>query len=555
MRYILISFFILAAAVLSANSEDSVDLNVVYKIKQEAFQNGKVMDHLFQLTDVHGPRLSGSPEFLDAAQWAVNELKSWGIENAHLEPWGPFGRSWSLKHFSAHLTTPRYTPLLAYPRAWTAGTSGTIHAEVVYAPLFQAWEGDQRRDPAKVLERIQKYVAEEKGKLHGKIVLMDPMHKLDPGTEPPVQRLSEKDLSTLSQSPEPSASPSWEWPIRNLPQDPEERKKLYGVLPLEVEAEFWEYEQDIWDKLNAFLRDEGVAAALFTDRRGSGGEIFVQEGGSWHPGSPVPPPEIVVEPEQYLRMARLVERKIPVEVELEVTTDMKEGPVDGMNVVAEIPGGNKKDELVMIGGHLDSWHSGTGATDNGAGCAVSMEVMRILKTLNLPLDRTVRMALWSGEEEALYGSRYYIRKHFGDPITMKTLPEHAKLSGYFNLDNGSGKIRGVYLQGNEMMRPIFDRWLQPFRDLGVSTITIQNTGGTDHLSFDAIGLPGFQFIQDDLDYDTRTHHSNLDVYDHADPADLMQASAVMTSVVYCAANRAEMLPRKPMPKPLPPQKQ
>ncbi|MEE8537708.1 MAG: M20/M25/M40 family metallo-hydrolase, partial [Acidobacteriota bacterium] len=224
------------------------------------------------------------------------------------------------------------------------------------------------------------------------------------------------------------------------------------------------------------------------------------------------------------------------------------------NVIAEIPGGEKKNELIMLGGHLDSGQAGTGASDNAAGCAVVMEALRILKALDLKVDRTVRLALWGGEEQGLFGSRGYVRTHFGDPITMEVKRGHARLSGYFNIDNGSGKIRGVYLQGNDMMRPIFADWLAPFRDLGVETISIRNTRGTDHLSFDAVGLPGFQFIQDPLEYSTQTHHSNIDVYDHVVPTDLMQASAVLASVVYHAATREEMLPRKPLPDPLPEKK-
>jgi carboxypeptidase Q len=210
--------------------------------------------------------------------------------------------------------------------------------------------------------------------------------------------------------------------------------------------------------------------------------------------------------------------------------------------------------VVMLGAHLDSWHTGTGATDNGAGSAVVLEAFRILKSLNLPMDRTVRVALWGGEEQGLFGSRGYVLSHFGDPVTMKLKPEHAKLAGYFNLDNGSGKIRGIYLQGNDMVRPIFEAWLSPFKDEGATTITIRNTGGTDHQSFDAVGLPGFQFIQDPLDYESRTHHSELDVYDHANPSDLMQASAIVASFAYNAATRGELLPRKPLPKPLPPRR-
>jgi len=240
-----------------------------------------------------------------------------------------------------------------------------------------------------------------------------------------------------------------------------------------------------------------------------------------------------------------------VKLRLNLLADCPSGNVDSYNVTGEIPGDAKKDELVMVGAHLDSWHSGTGATDNAAGSAVMIEVMRILKAANLKLDRTVRIALWSGEEQGLLGSKAYIKEHFGDPATMKLTGDHAKLSGYFNVDNGSGKIRGVYLQDNDAMRPIFEQWLAPFRDQGVSTISIRNTGGTDHLSFDAVGLPGFQFIQDPLDYDTVTHHTNIDTVDHIQAADLMQAAAVVATVVYNAANRPDMLPRKALPKPQP----
>jgi Zn-dependent M28 family amino/carboxypeptidase len=250
-----------------------------------------------------------------------------------------------------------------------------------------------------------------------------------------------------------------------------------------------------------------------------------------------------------------VERKVPVKVEVELRARFHDDNPDGVNVIAEIPGGKKKDEVVMLGAHLDSWHGGTGATDNAAGSAVVLEAFRILKTLNVPMERTVRLALWSGEEEGLFGSRGYVREHFGDPVTMALKPEHARLAAYFNIDNGTGKIRGVYLQGNDMVRPIFEQWLSPFSDMGATALSIRNTGGTDHESFDAVGLPGFQFIQDPLDYDTRTHHSTLDVYDHLQAGDLMQASAILASFVYNAATRPEMLPRKPLPKALPPKRE
>jgi Zn-dependent M28 family amino/carboxypeptidase len=310
---------------------------------------------------------------------------------------------------------------------------------------------------------------------------------------------------------------------------------------------------DLYDRAVAergeFLAREGAAGVLTEDDRAHTGMLFAEAAGGFKSSATMAPPTFVITAEQYNRMARLVQNKAGVRVRLNLKASASTQDVDGMNIIGEIPGGAKKDEVVMIGAHFDSWHSGTGATDNGAGSAVMIEVMRILKSLNLPLDRTVRIGLWSGEEQGLFGSRAYVKEHFADPKTMHVTAEHAKLSGYFNLDNGSGKIRGVYLQGNEAMRPLFEQWLAPFRDLGVTTVTIRNTGGTDHLSFNAVGLPGFQFIQDPLDYGTITHHSDIDTYDHAVPEDLMQASAVIAAMVYETANRKELLPRRELPKP------
>jgi Zn-dependent M28 family amino/carboxypeptidase len=290
---------------------------------------------------------------------------------------------------------------------------------------------------------------------------------------------------------------------------------------------------------------------LSANYRGDGGTVFAQSGGSYDVKRPVGIPAAALTPEHYNRIARLVEHKIPVKLQFNIQNELFENDLDSVNVIAEIPGNRQKDEIVMLGGHLDSWQGGTGATDNAAGCAVVMEAARILKSLNLPMDRTVRMALWSGEEEGEFGSRAYVKEHFADRETMKLKPEHAKLAGYFNLDNGTGKIRGIYLQGNDMARPIFQAWLAPFHDLGATAVSIRNTGGTDHQSFDAVGLPGFQFVQDPMEYDSRTHHSNMDVYDHIQAGDLMQASAILASFVYDAAMRDELLPRKPLPKPQP----
>jgi hypothetical protein len=322
-------------------------------------------------------------------------------------------------------------------------------------------------------------------------------------------------------------------------------------MPLEFAADRWELATRIKSRIGAFLKEEGVVAVLVTGWARGAAVIMRSDYGSYLESDPIPPPSVALMPEQYNRIHRLLERGVPVELEVDVEASFYPA-AEGTDVIAEIPGTARGAELVMLGAHLDSWHGATGATDNAAGSAVVMEVMRILKSLNLPLRRSVRAALWDGEEQCLCGSRAYVTKHFADPLDMKLKPEHEKLSAYFNLDNGGGRIRGVYLQQNDMARPIFEAWLNPFADLGVSTVTIINTTGTDHLSFNAVGLPGFNFVQDPLDYDLNTHHSNVDDVGHIIPGDLMQAAAVMATSVYFAATRAEMMPRKPLPEPLPP---
>ena len=535
-------------------AEEKVELATIHRIKDEAFNDSKVMDHLFYLTDVNGPRLTNSPGQRAASDWAVKNLKSWGIENARLEKWGTFGRGWSMSRFTMSLRQPTYAPLSGVPLAWSSGTKGMVSGEAVFAPLFtaQELERSEARDPAKLAARIEKYAAENKGKLKGKFVLLTEARELTLPTEAPASRLDDKGLSEIHEAPVPYVAPPVAWPIVSLPDDPKKRSRILDAAPFEVTSELWTRVRHTRDRLNAFFKEEGVLAVLSGDGRGTGAILFAEAGGSWEPGAPIPPPKISMAPESYDRLCRLVAKKVPVKIELEMEATFDDTSLDGMNVVAEIPGGAKKDEVVMLGAHLDSWHSGTGATDNAAGSAIVLEAMRILKVLGLPMDRTVRLALWTGEEQGILGSRGYVKNHFADLITMKTLPEHAKLSGYFNVDNGSGKIRGVYLQGNDMMRPVFAAWLAPFEDMGATTVSIQNTDGTDHLPFDAVGLPGFQFIQDPLDYFSRTHHSNIDVYDHVQEGDLMQAAAILASCVYEAATRPELLPRKPMPSPLPP---
>ena len=523
---------------------DRPDLALVSRIKTEAFENSKVFETLQTLTDRYGPRLTASPEFTEAAEWARQRLQGYGVENVRLEKWGPFGRSWHLQQYSIEMTEPRYAVLDAAPLAWSDATRGPLTAEAIYAPYGSA---RQTLDPRKQQEDLDHYMAAWKGKLKGRIVLMTRPRELAPSTQPLFSRYTDKDLSDRVAAPEAVAKFS---DVANLvlPDDPEEERILFRSLPSWVQDKFAEQRNQVNLRRAKFFKDEGVAAVLTTSNNSVDGLIFAQAAGSYEIKNVLPPPTFVISREQYNRMARLVESKIAVKVRLNLQAEISSGNADTYNLLGEIPGGSKKDEVVLIGAHFDSWHSGTGASDNGAGSVVMMEVMRILKALELKMDRTVRIALWSGEEQGLLGSKAYVKEHFGDPETMKLTAAHAKLSGYLNLDNGSGKIRGVYLQDNDAMRPVFEAWLAPFRDQGVTTVSIRNTGGTDHLSFDAVGLPGFQFIQDPLEYNTLTHHSQMDTLDHIQAADLMQAAAVMANVVYQAANRAELLPRKALPK-------
>lgn len=505
-------------------AEERVDLSIVNRIRTEAFQNSKVMDHLFFLTDVHGPRIAGSPAYRKSADWVLKRMGEYGIPGK-LETF-QFGRSWEFNHFEGHMIEPQYAPLIGFPMAWTPGTDGDVTGEAMIAIM-----------------RTEADLDAFKGKLKGKIVLVDSARTLGLVTQAPSRRYTEQELADLSVAPEPGASPfGMMMPPRNA-----QPRSAFSQQP---QMNFQQMRQ-FRTKLSQFLRDEAPLLVLRTGSIGDGGTVFGSSAGSQDPKDPIPPPTVVITPEHYNRIARLIEHEVPVKLSFNIKARMVDSPGDGVNVIAEIEGGRKKDEIVLLGGHLDSWHGGTGATDNAAGCAVMMEAMRILKGMNIKFDRTIRMGLWDAEEEGLLGSRAYVKQHFADPEVMKPTAEHAKFSAYFNVDNGGGKLRGIYLQGNDMLRPVFQSWLEPFRDLGATTVTIRNTGGTDHQSFDAVGLPGFQFIQDTLEYNSRTHHSNMDVYDRIQAGDLMQASAIVASFAYNAAMRDEMLARKPLPKPQP----
>jgi carboxypeptidase Q len=541
MRTLLISL----AFAITASAADSADLAVVNRIKAEEFQNSKVMETLQNLSDRYGPRLTGSPEFKEAADWALKRLQEYGLENPHLEKWGPFGRSWTLEKFAVEMTQPRYSLLNAWPLAWSQNTKGSVSGEPILATMPATFS------PKKGADDLEKYIEKWKGKLKGKIVLIsEPINNIvESESKAAFRRYTDAELQDLAAAPALVEKMKIDVANLDVPDDADQRMRFFtSMSPAMIDA-FMDKREELSSKRAQFLLAEGVVAVLLDDRRARDGMVFAEAAGPHNPKSQLAPPTFVVTSEQYNRIARLIGDKAKVELAVNLKTRASDAAVDAYNLIAEIPGGSKKDEIVMVGAHFDSWHSGTGATDNGAGSAVMMEVVRILKALDLKMDRTVRIGLWSGEEQGLLGSKAYVKEHFGDPKTMKLTSAHATLSGYFNLDNGSGKIRGVYLQDHDAMRPLFAEWLAPFRDLGVSTITIRNTGGTDHQSFDAVGLPGFQFIQDPLDYSTVAHHSSMDVYDHAIAGDLMQCSAVIASVVYDAATRKEMLPRKPLPKP------
>ena len=498
-------------SVAAAAAGERVDLDAIYKIKAEGLEQSQVMDTLWYLTDVYGPRLTNSPNIRAAAAWATKRMTEWGLTNARQEVWGQFGRGWVNEKFTANVVTPQPFPLIAYPRGWTPGTKGTVTGDAILAVV------DRESDFSKW-----------QGKLKGKIVLAARPTTVNAQLSATGRRLTDQDLVDLQSQPV-NVARGRGGPPANPPPNPN-----FALQRMQ------------------FYANEGATAVL--EPGNDHGAIVVQGPNQGRdPKAPLTAVQVVVASEHYNRIARLIERNMPVTIELNVQNRFVDDTLEGFNVVAEIPGTDRADEVVMLGAHFDSWHAGTGATDNAAGSAAIMEAMRILKAAALPMRRTVRLALWTGEEQGFLGSRGYVKQHFGDRETMRLTPAHAKLSAYFNLDNGTGAIRGVYLQGNEAVRPAFAAWMEPFRNLGMTTLTIRNTGGTDHLAFDEVGLPGFQFIQDPLEYNTFTHHTNMDVYDRIQAQDMMKNAVIIASFVYHAANRDALLPRKALPRPRPPQ--
>ena len=584
----------------SSSSRPSTN-DVIARIRDEGLNHSQVMKTLDYLTDVIGPRLTGSPNMKRANEWTRDKLESWGLANAHLEAWGPFGRGWSLERFSAQVIEPQTIPLIGCPNAWSPGFEKPLVAEVVH---FQATNTAE----------LDKY----KGQLKGKIVLNGAIRELNPRFDPMALRMNETNLLVLANAGEPTTT--------TTPLTPPRRRSFDGGFPPRTNRELASTSATnsagsdapptgrfgrgrsfgLSSRYYSFLAKEGAALIVNPSSTGDGGTFFVAqatvptpEGSSafnptnsiraWSTNAPPFPAQMTLAIEDYNRLVRMIDldQKLTMAVDLQVR--YHDDDRMAYNTVADLPGTDLKDEIVMCGAHMDSWHSGTGATDNGAGVAATMEALRILATLKVPLRRTVRIGLWSGEEQGLMGSKAYVAKHLGyyktnssslaatkrseggsstvrtpkdesnqdrlsaqsstnSTLRRKLVREHEyeKFSAYFNLDNGAGRIRGVYLQGNEAVRPLFRRWLAPFADLDAETLTLNNTGGTDHQSFDGIGLPGFQFIQDPLDYGSRTHHSNEDVFDRVPPEDLKQCATIIAAFLYDAANAPEKLPRKPI---------
>jgi hypothetical protein len=522
---------------------EKLDLAMYQRIRDQGLNHSHVMEFGTALMDGIGPRLTGSPNAKKANEWTRDTLTKIGLENAHLEDWGEFGLGWQQLNTWARMTVPDTAVLMVQATPWSPSTSGPVTGDVVFVSIQN--EAD-----------FEKY----KGQLAGKVVLFGAMREVPPVDKALFSRYTEKELEEIAEFPVSAGGG--------------------GGLPPDMQARLRDRmaRLQLIDKIVKFFTDEKVAAVIEPSRDasnggGSGGTFFDDNGATlgrtpYHADTRVTVPVVVAAIESYGRLYRLTQAKAPVSVEINVETKFTGEHEHGFDTVAEIPGTDPalKEQVVMVGGHLDSWIAGTGATDNGAGTIVAMEAVRILKALGVKPRRTIRIALWTGEEEGLFGSRGYCVQHYGsaklsDAPDQKQLPEFMRrvvgplepkpeqklISAYFNVDNGSGKIRGIYTQGNAAIAPIFAQWIAPLKDLGVTTITNQNTGGTDHLSFDAVGIPGFQYIQDELDYETRTHHSNQDTYERLQPADLKQIATVEAIFLYNAAQRDQMLPRKPLP--------
>ena len=507
--FTIILFFILPVFLLAQS--ENIDLEVMAKIRNEGLQHSKVMDIAFHVTEVCGPRVTNSTGFMCAANYAKDQLTQWGLINSRLDPWGDFGKGWDLKKSYVAMTAPWYRSLIAYPKTWSSGTKGLKSCGVLLVTAKDSIELNAYR-----------------GKLKGKVLIIDDLIPFDPEwKESPVRRTDEelKEMSELTEAENMAA----------LRRRMERNRAQNGIS------------REVLTTIKKMAVQEGAIALLSSAADNNSGTIFVLQAGPYKISDPANFLDIAIGLEDYNMIVRLLRNNTPVKMDVEVKTTFQSKDIKGYNVIAEIQGldPNLKDEIVMLGAHLDSWPAANGATDNAAGVSAMMEAIRILKAIDIKPRRTIRIALWSGEENGLLGSRGYVKKTFGDQETLKLWPAYDKLSAYFNLDYGTGKILGISLQGNEAARSIFEKWFVPFHDLRAKTVTIQKLGSTDHVSFDAIGLPGFQFIQDRL----RFQHSNMDSYDHLSPDDLKQSATIVAAFVYNAAMRDQKLPRKEFPKP------
>lgn len=504
----LILFFLLPGFLFAQT--ENIDQAVMTKIRNEGLQNSKVMDIAWHLTELNGPRVTNSPGFMSAANYAKNQLAQWGLVNSQLDQWGDFGKGWTLEKSYVAISSPWYRSLIAYPRTWSAGTNGLQSGEVLLISAKDSVELDAYR-----------------GKLKDKILILDDLIDYQQSFKPDALRFTDEELEKMSGLMGAEDTTAMRKRRENSVQTGGAREMLVTLKKLAVK--------------------EGSIAILSSDPRDHDGTVLVLAAGPYKISDPANLLDIAIGLEDFNMIIRLLRNNTPVKMDVDVKTKFQTADTKGYNVIAEIPGIDKnlKDQVVMLGAHLDSWPAAEGGTDDASGSCVMLEAVRILKAIGIQPRRTIRIALWSGEEQGLLGSRGYVKNTFGDPATMKLLPAHDKFSVYFNLDNGTGKIRGIHLQGNEAARNIFQQWFAPFNDLGAKTITIRNTGSTDHISFDAVGLPGFQFIQDPI----ISEHSNMDSYTHMMQDDLKQEATIVAGFVYDAAMRDEIFPRKELPKP------
>ena len=562
---------------------------IIARIRDEGLNRSQVMETLDVLCNVIGPRLTASPGQQKASAWTRDQFAKWGLSNAHLEPWGPFGRGWSVDRFSMRVTAPTMFIIDGYPKAWSPGMAAPLSADVAYID-------------AKTESDVEAYA----GKLAGKIVLIGQPRTVDARFEPLARRLTDDDLTKLATwkpgqedvKPKQANDTANERRAQFREQNAGNAKLLSGgrpttkttptttkgsTSPATTPATYPSNYDPVTAKALALAAREGAALVITTSSSGDGGTFFVQAAQIpgdpprigwgpttrprvWSDDAPKIIPQVAVRVEDFNRLVHIARYGDSIHADVDVATSFHGKTVSPENTIAELPGTDRADEVVMVGAHLDSWHSATGATDNAIGSACAMEAIRILKSLDLKPRRTIRVALWTGEEQGIFGSDAYVREHFGyypEPTTqiaagrVTTLPTttarakrierdgYKKFSVYFNLDNGAGKIRGIYAEKNSAAVPLFQKWLIPFADVGAKTVTLQTTGSTDHICFDEIGLPGFQFIQDPIEYGTRTHHSNMDTFDRLQPNDAKQAATILAAFLWEAATMDERFPRKP----------